>query len=214
MLPVKNSSLALLAVFAFLGGCTSPPETKYYTLRPTELPVVKASPSPDGRTKPILLVDRFAIDEAYATQRIAYRESSHELNYDPYSLWAGPPAAQVEDAVRDLAFASGLFSEVFQPSLNSSRADVDFILTGRIARLEEIDEDDDHWKAALDLELYLLDARKHDVISSGRFPGTATAAKRNPREVVAAISVMLDKAVKDFFAGSTNAMEVRRRRGP
>ena len=200
-----------------LAGCSSPPETKYYTLRTSE---VLHLPSPNAGTLlssnakgPVVLVDHFAIDEAYASERLAYRQSDHELNYDPYSLWAGPPAAQIEDAVRDLLCQSGIFADVRQPApLASGKNGADVIVTGRIARLEEIDKDE-QWSAALDVELYLVDAKTHDVIAAKRYAASEPSPKRNPRDVVATLASLLEKGVKEFLVEARPALDARKPRG-
>ncbi|MBI3722797.1 membrane integrity-associated transporter subunit PqiC [bacterium] len=196
---------ACLSLFV-LAGCTSPPEVKYYSLRSSE-PITAKQASAGA---PAVLLDRFVVDDAYGDERIAYRAGAHEVGYDPYSRWAGAPGPQVEDAVRDLLRASGLFSAVRQPApIGTGRTGYDYVVTGRVARLEEVDADDDHWNAALELELFLLDGKTRDVLYSKRFAETAPAAKRNPREVVAALSRMLEKAVKEFADGARPCLAAR-----
>ncbi len=184
------------SLFMSLSGCFGgPPETKYYTLRGAELPAVKQAPA----GAPVVLVDTFTIDEAYGDARIAYREGTHELGFDPYARWAGPPGAQVEDAVRDLLRGSGLFAAIRQPQpIGEGRSTYDLVVTGRVARLEEVDVSDDEWQGALDLELFLLDGKSRAVLHSYRFAGAEKAEKRNPRDVAAAIARMLAKAVDRF----------------
>jgi ABC-type uncharacterized transport system auxiliary subunit len=188
-----------LAVLAgLLAGCSSPPETRYYTLRGDK--PLDGKPAPAAA--PTVLLDRFTIDDAYADERIAYRREGHELGFDPYSRWAGAPAAQVEDAVRELLRASGLFGAVRQPQpLGDGRSSYDLVVTGRVGRLEEVDASDDEWLGALDLDLYLLDGKSRAVLAERHFAKSARAEKRNPREVAAAISSLLAEAVGDFVAG-------------
>jgi ABC-type uncharacterized transport system auxiliary subunit len=188
-----------------LAGCSSPPEVKYYSLRGEKPIEVKL----DERA-PAVLLDRFAADDSCADDRLAYRQGPHELGFDPYSRWAGPPASQVEDAVRDLLTESGLFSAVRQAQpIGTGRSGYDLIVTGRLARFEEIDGDD-AWQAALDLELFLLDGKTRAVLASSRFARVAPSEKRNPRDVAAALAKLLDQAVAEFVQAARPQVALRR----
>lgn len=192
---MKVHAPALALVLAAL-GCSSPPETRYYSLR-GESTFVKPKPAPEGA--PTVLLDRFTIDEGYADDRVAYRREGHELGFDPYSRWAGSPVAQVEDAVRDLLAQAGVFAAVRQPQpIGLGRSNYDLVVTGRVARLEEVDVSADEWHGALDLELYLLDGKTRAVLASTHFAGADKAEKRNPRDVAAALARLLDRAVAEF----------------
>jgi uncharacterized lipoprotein YmbA len=188
-----NLRAAAVLLIIIVAGCTSPPETRYYSLR-----AESAAKAPAPANAPVVLVDRFVVDEPYADARIAYRRAPHELGYDPYSCWAGSPAAQVEDAVRDLLAGAGLFSAVRQVEpAGLGRGSYDLVVTGRVSRLEEVDEED-RWLAALDVELLLLDGRTREVLASSRTDATSPAEKRNPRLVAERLSSLLEDAVKKF----------------
>ena len=198
--PAGRSWSALGGILALaLAGCSSPPEPRYYSLRSPA--VAGAGGAAASATASVALLDRFVVDEAYADGRLAYRRASHELGYDPYSRWAGAPGAQVEDAVREALLRARLFRDVRQPEpAGLGRSAYDLVVAGRVTRLEEVDEEE-QWRAALGLELYLIDGRTREVLFTSRFDETATAQRRNPREVVASLAGLLDEAVKRFAAG-------------
>lgn len=215
---VSCAVVAGVLVSGALAGCSSPPEVKYYSLRGDEAVTRKVAvqdklaANEPARGAPVVLVDHFAIDEAYAGERMAYRQGQYQLGYDPYSLWAGSPAAQVEDSVRDQLWVSCFFSEVRQPAPVGPARDADLIVTGRISRLEEIDRDDE-WRAALDLELYLLDGKTRAVLVSRRYSKIEAAAKRNPGAVAERLAWLLSDDVGKFLSDARGAIEAHKRGG-
>jgi ABC-type uncharacterized transport system auxiliary subunit len=198
-----------LALVLLLGGCFGgTPETRYYSLRGEKL--VEPRPGPEGA--PVVLLDHFAIDDAYADDRVAYRREGHELGFDPYSRWAGSSVGQVEDAVRDLLRAKGIFSDVRQPQpLGEGRSGYDLVVTGRVGRLEEVDVSEDEWQGALDVELFLLDGKSRAVLASTHFMKSEKAEKRNPRYVAEALGHLLGQAVDDFAQRVKPVLEARAR---
>lgn len=211
---MKTRSLVALICMVGLAACSSPPETRYYTLRGDQ-PLKSAAPAASGAGAPVVLLDRFTIDESYADDRVAYRRGgSQELGFDPYSRWAGSTVAQVEDAVRDLLQASGAFAAVRQAQpIGQLRSDYDYVVTARVKRLEEVDVSDDEWLGALDIELYLLDGKTRAVLQSVQLSDSEKAESRNPREVAAAISRLLSKAVDQFVKAAKPVMASRASRG-
>jgi ABC-type uncharacterized transport system auxiliary subunit len=206
-----KAAVALVALSSLAGCFGAPPETRYFSLRGDNIARrADATTAPAGA--PIVLVDRFTIDEAYADERLAYRKGgSNELGFDPYSRWAGAPAAQVEDAVRDLLLASGAFAAVRQAQpLGDGRSTYDLVVTGRVRRLEEVDVNDDEWLGALDIELYLLDGKTRTVLQWVELRDNEKASSRNPREVVAALSRLLAKAVDELVRVSKPVLAGRK----
>lgn len=203
-----KTPLAVAALVALAGCFGSPPETSYYTLRGGEgfKPIEKQT----AAAAPVVLIDKFTIDESYADDRLAYRHGdSFELGFDPYSRWAGTPVAQVEDAVRDLLAQAGLFHVRQVQPIGELRSVYDLVVTGRVMRLEEVDRDET-WSGALDLELYLLDGKTRAVLCSHRLRASETAATRNPREVVAALSRLLARATDEFLKAAAPALAGRK----
>jgi ABC-type uncharacterized transport system auxiliary subunit len=209
---MRNAALVALTLAALTQGCSSPPEVLYFTLRaPAPPAAVEAQWPPKGgqllsaRPPGRILLERFVVDDDYNDSRIAYRRATHELGFDPYSRWAGTPGSQVEEAVRERLRTSWAFSDLHQTE-PAVRGDTDFIVAGRVLRLEEVDEED-HWLAALGIELTLLDGKTREVLHVTRFESSAPAEKRNPRAVVDAMAKLLEEAVQRFIDGARPAFD-------
>jgi len=65
-----------------------------------------------------------------------YRPSPEEIGFYEYHRWAEDPRALVTSAVVDHLRASGHFSMV---SMYSGRPDFDYIFSGKLKKLEEVD---------------------------------------------------------------------------
>jgi uncharacterized lipoprotein YmbA len=67
---------------------------------------------------------------------IVYKTSPEQVGFYNYHRWAVDPRDFVTNAVADRLRASGNFTQV---NLYDGRSDVDYILSGRIEKLEEVD---------------------------------------------------------------------------
>ena len=125
-------TVALSAV-AFLSGCAGKVKyPSYYTL---SLPPAPDPPAKDG-VRVSIAVREFRSPGYLRQGAIAYRTSPEEIGFYNYHRWATDPRAFVTDAVSDRLRASGRFSRV-KPY--DGHADVDYVLSGRLEKLEEID---------------------------------------------------------------------------
>ena len=67
---------------------------------------------------------------------IVYKTSPEQIGFYNYHRWAVDPREVVTNAVTDRLRASGNFTQV---RLYDGRSDIDYVLSGRIEKLEEID---------------------------------------------------------------------------
>lgn len=123
-------ALAALIILGACGGAAKYPN--YYTLHvqpPVDPPVqegVRAS----------LAVREFR-SPAYLRQgAIVYKASPEQIGFYNYHRWAVDPREFLTNAVADHLRASGNFTQV---KLYDGRSDIDYVLSGRLEKLEEID---------------------------------------------------------------------------
>ncbi len=124
-------TLAISLVFVgCLGGKVKYPT--YYTLQVPPPP----DPPATAAAHPSLAVREFT-SPAYLRQgAIVYRASPEQIGFYDYHRWAMNPREFVTNAIVDHLRASGAFSTV---KLYDGRSDVDYVLTGRLEKLEELD---------------------------------------------------------------------------
>jgi uncharacterized lipoprotein YmbA len=119
-----------LIVLAGCGGAVKYPN--YYALHIPPPP----DPPPQEGVRASLAVREFR-SPAYLHQgAIVYKTSPEQIGFYNYHRWAADPREVVTNAVTDRLRASGSFTQV---KLYDGRSDVDYVLSGRIEKLEEID---------------------------------------------------------------------------
>jgi ABC-type uncharacterized transport system auxiliary subunit len=92
--------------------------------------------APTGAARPSLAVREFS-SPAYLRQGpIVYRVSPEQIGFYDYHRWAMDPREFVTNASIDRLRASGAFANV---KLYDGRSDADYILSGRLNKLEELD---------------------------------------------------------------------------
>jgi ABC-type uncharacterized transport system auxiliary subunit len=122
--------LTALITLAGCGGAVKYPN--YYTLH---VPPPPDPPVHEG-VRASLAVREFR-SPAYLHQgAIVYKTSPEQIGFYNYHRWAVDPREVVTNAVTDRLRASGNFTQV-KPY--DGRSDIDYILSGRIEKLEEVD---------------------------------------------------------------------------
>jgi uncharacterized lipoprotein YmbA len=126
------SSLAVMALIALAGCGGAVKYPNYYALH---IPPPPDPPAQEG-VRASLAVREFR-SPAYLHQgAIVYKTSPEQIGFYNYHRWAADPREVVTNAVTDRLRASGNFTQV-KPY--DGRSDVDYVLSGRIERLEEVD---------------------------------------------------------------------------
>ena len=130
--------------------------------------------------------------------RIVYRASREEVGYYDYHRWAEEPRSSVTAALMSKLRANGSFGQV---ALFDGRTKADYILRGRISRLEEVDYEEGV-KVYAAVELELIDGKDASVAWSGVGEASAPVATPEMRDVVGrmseAMKQSIDKAAKDL----------------
>lgn len=122
--------LAAFVILASCGGKARYPN--YYTLN---LPAPPDPPAPES-AHGVLAVREFRAPTYLRQGAIVYKTSPEQIGFYAYHRWAMNPRDFVTNAIIERLGASGIFARV--QSYNGGR-DVDYVLSGRLEKLEEID---------------------------------------------------------------------------
>jgi cholesterol transport system auxiliary component len=129
----KSTIAALLIALMSLGGCAKVRYPDYFALKPPN----PASPSRDsGRISASVAVREFRAPQYLRQGSIVYRPESEQIAFYDYHRWAEDPRRSVTNTiVREL-------KQVFQSvELYDGRTGAEFLLTGSLDRLEEVDDE-------------------------------------------------------------------------
>ena len=127
------TALALtLVLLPVLAGCGRARFPAHYTL---SLPPAPDPPAKES-ARTSIAVREFQSPGYLRQGPIVYRPSPEEIGFYEYHRWAEDPRALVTSAVVDHLRASGHFSMV---SMYSGRPDFDYIFSGKLEKLEEVD---------------------------------------------------------------------------
>jgi ABC-type uncharacterized transport system auxiliary subunit len=129
-LTIVGFALAALIILAGCGGAVKYPN--YYTLH---LPPPPDPPVPE-HVHANLAIREFHSPTYLRQGAIVYKTSPEQVGFYNYHRWAVDPREFLTNAVADRLRASGNFSQV---RVYDGRPDVDYILSGRLEELEEID---------------------------------------------------------------------------
>ncbi len=122
-----------LAALIILGGCGGAVKyPNYYTLH---LPPAPDPPAPE-HVRANLAIREFRSPTYLRQGAIVYKTSPEQIGFYNYHRWAVDPREFLTNAVADRLRASGNFSQV---KLYDGRPDADYVLSGRLEELEEID---------------------------------------------------------------------------
>lgn len=177
--PILCSACAML----LLACAGSSIQNRYYTLAGETVP--KASQSLPYR----LVVQKFAVDPAYAQQNIVYRESPYEFMSYGNDFWASSPERQVENLFAESFEKSGLFASVERRASEIP----DLELSGNLNALEEIDTDSSNSYARIAVELSLRNGKTGKTIWKRTFDDRQKLEGRAPVEVAKAASALVNR---------------------
>ena len=126
--------LTALIILCGCGGAVKYPS--YYTLH------VPPPPDPPAQRKvqTTLAVREFRSPSYLRQGAIVYKTSPEQIGFYNYHRWATDPREFVTDAVGERLRASGIFTQV-KPY--DGHADSNYVLSGQLEKLEEIDYDGD-----------------------------------------------------------------------
>src|SRR5579859_6574790 len=121
-----------LAALVSVAGCGRVRYPKYYTLN---LPA-PADPPPAENVHAAVAIREFSAPAYLKQGAIVYKPSPEQIGFYAYHRWATNPRDFVTNSVIERLRASGDFARV-KPY--DGRPDTEYVLSGRLERLEEID---------------------------------------------------------------------------
>lgn len=189
-LAIASACVCVLLMTACVGKVRYP---NYYAL--SIPPVAKADP-PVVRQSATLAVRRFETPAYLRQGRIVYREAPDEIGFYEYHRWAADPGTAVTTAVIDSLRSSHLFASV-GPYASEQRPD--YLLTGRLDRLDEIDYGGSV-KVEARLSAELTNLRTGAVVWTGDASQTSKVDERNVGSVVAEMNAATQESIQRLLA--------------
>jgi uncharacterized lipoprotein YmbA len=166
----------------------------YYSLSiPPAPPLETAAAWPTGT----LAVRRFETPAYLRQGRIVYRETPDQIGFYEYHRWATDPGAAISTAVLDSLRANHCFSLV---GLYNSEQRPDYLLTGRVERLDEIDYGG-RVRVEARLSAELTNMRTGAVVWTGSANQTSNVDTRNVNSVVAEMNTAVEGSIQRLLAG-------------
>lgn len=180
----RTMLLALVATVLAAPLACKIPQTRYYSI---EYPHASDAGASAPRISASMVVERFRGSDAYTTDRLAYRESEHEINFYEYHRWTSSPVEIATEAMLHTLKMRGRFNDVH--SLRESERG-DLILRGRVEHFEETDQPS--VAARVELHLDVFEAKTRERLWSGHLETSEPVSDRTVPGIVAA----LDKSLK------------------
>ena len=173
----------------FFAQCGHVPAIYYYQI---DYPLT-GSASPGDPIPVTLGMAQLESDILYQGDRIVYRNSPYEVQYYHYRRWIAPPRIIVEEKIFEQFRSSGVFQNVVRIP---APVKIDYVLRGKIKAFEEWDENDS-WYGMVTLAFELENVKTKAIIWKNEFSEKTRALKKEPVEVVKAISESLKKVVEE-----------------
>jgi ABC-type uncharacterized transport system auxiliary subunit len=184
------AAVALLSVL--LTGCISKIKyPSYYTLN---LPLAPDPPTKEG-VLPSIAVHEFRAPGYLHQGPIVYRTSPEQIGFYEYHRWAVDPRQSVTNAVSERLRASGSFAAV---KIYDGRADVDYILSGRLEKLDEVDYQGGV-RVEVELSAQVIDLHSGKTVWTNSASETEKVNARNVSAIVAQMSNMTDRAIEKLL---------------
>jgi len=163
----------------------------YYTMHiPPPL-----DPPAQGNVHATLAVREFR-SPAYLRQgAIVYKTSPEQIGFYSYHRWATDPRDFVTNAVVDRLRASGTFTQV-KPY--DGRADINYVLSGRLDKLEEIDYDGGV-KVEVALSAEMVQLSTGATVWTNSVSEVGQVDKRDVSAVVAEMSSTMERAIEKLL---------------
>ena len=181
--------LATLIIVVGCGGAAKYPN--YYTLN-IQPPV--DPPAQEG-VRTSLAVREFR-SPAYLRQgAIVYKTSPEQIGFYNYHRWAVDPREFLTNAVADNLRASGNFTQV---KLYDGRSDIDYVLSGRLEKLEELDYEGGV-KVEVAISAQMVNLASGATVWSNAVSEVGTVDKRDVPTVVAEMNRTMDRAIEKLL---------------
>ena len=181
--------LVALTILTGCGGAVKYPT--YYTLHIPPPP----DPASQGNLHATLAVREFRSPEYLRQGAIVYKTSPEQIGFYNYHRWASDPREFVTDAVANRLRASGTFTQV---KLYDGRSDIDYVVSGRLEKLEEIDYDGG-LKVEVAISAQMVRLSTGATVWTSSVSEVGQVGKRDVPAVVSEMSRTMDRAIEKLL---------------
>jgi len=182
--------LVILAIF-LLEGCFSGNNSKkhyyqvYYRVEPSEVPPINAT----------VRMKTFEIDKIYKRYNLVYRSSPYELFYYNTHLWAAKP----DDMLTDVITAHLKRANIFKEIITKLEKMPDYVLTGRIIAIDEINSGD-KWFARVSMTFLFNKFSTGETLLSHTFDIRKEVFNKKQSFLVRAMGEIIEKETEKFLS--------------
>jgi ABC-type uncharacterized transport system auxiliary subunit len=197
--------IIILAVSMSFIGCVG--KVRYPTYYALHLP-----PAPDlssaTQAHASVAIREFRSPDYLRQGSLVYRASPEQIGFYDYHRWATDPREFVTSAITDRLRASGTFAEI---KVYDGRSPVDYILSGRLEKLEEVDYEGGV-KVEVALSAQMIEVRTGTQVWANAVTEMGNVDQRNIPSVVSEMSSAMDRAMdKLLMSFPTSALASSRR---
>jgi len=193
---LKTVATTCTCALLLISGCAG--KIRYPNYYALSIPPAPQADPLASRQSATLAVRRFETPAYLRQGRIVYRENPDQIGFYEYHRWAADPGATVTTAVIDSLRCSHLFTSV-APYASDERPD--YLLTGRLERLEEIDYGGGGVRVEARLSAELTDLRTGAIVWTGDASATSKVDQRNMNSVVSEMSAAVQESTQHLLAG-------------
>jgi ABC-type uncharacterized transport system auxiliary subunit len=181
-----------LAALAMLTGCGGPVKyPNYYTLHVPPPP----DPPPQEGVRTCLAVREFRSPTYLRQGAIVYKTSPEQIGFYNYHRWAVDPREFVTNAVTERLRASGNFAQV---KSYDGRSDIDYVLSGRLEKMEEIDYEGGV-KVEVAISAQMTSLATGATVWTNEVSEVGTVGKRDVPAVVAEMNATTGRAIEKLL---------------
>jgi ABC-type uncharacterized transport system auxiliary subunit len=181
--------LAALTILVGCGGAAKYPN--YYIL---QVPPPPDPPAQEG-VRSCLAVREFRSPTYLERGAIVYKTSPEQIGFYNYHRWAVNPREFVTNAVAERLRASGNFTRV---KLYDGRPDIDYVVSGRLEKLEEIDYGGEV-KVEVAISAQMTDLASGTTVWTNAVSEVGTVGKRDVPAVVAEMNATMGRAIEKLL---------------
>ena len=182
---------AITAVMMYTGCGGAVKYPNYYTLH-IQPPV--DPPAREG-VRVSLAVREFRSPTYLRQGAIVYKTSPEQIGFYNYHRWAVDPREFVTNAVAERLRASGNFTQV---KLYDGRSDVDYVVSGRLDNLEEIDYEGGV-KVEVAISAQMTNLATGVTVWTNDVSEVGTVGGREVHAVVAQMNATMDHAIENLL---------------
>jgi ABC-type uncharacterized transport system auxiliary subunit len=193
----------ILAVVTTLTGCGG--RLRYPTYYTLNLPAPPDPPAQEN-VRSSIAIREFQSPSYLRQGPIVYRSTPEEIGFYEYHRWAVDPRTLVTSAVIDHLRASGQYSSV---SMYNGRPDNDYIFSGRLEELEEVD-----YKSGVQVEVamsaQITKVATGATVWSNAVSETRPVSQRNVPGVVSQMNRTMELAINRLLSTVPPSLESHR----